>query len=223
MNGITHFLVGIVITLVVWRIFSDKWAEKKKWPKEMAFIINHHPIKKVSILRIVITSILAFFSHALVDGFAIFTYHPYKNFDTLFYAIWTPSLLVSAAIVLLIALKIDIRYSYGLIFALFFDLWDYSMLPLINYLSGELDLNSLYLHQFEWLFINTFLAWAPVFYLNQWASLVEVVIIGILLLSWFFLENKKPLPINMNYQPKNYLFLIIAGGIGSWILLGEFL
>jgi len=222
MNGITHFLVGIIITIIVWHLLSDKWAEGRNWASKEVFSIKDHPVRMVSLLRVGITSVLAFFSHIIVDGFAIFTYHPYTNFDNLFYKIWMPSILLSAAIVLLIALKKDIRYSFGMVFSIFFDLWDHSTLRVVSHLYGGADLGSLYLHQLEWAFIDRFLAWAPVLYLNPYAAVVEIMIISALLISWYLLEQRWALPNNTNYQTNKYSFIIIAALIGLWILLGEF-
>lgn len=223
MNGITHFLVGIVITLMVWRIFSEKWAEKREWANKTAFSINSHPVHMVSLIRASLTIILAFFSHAIVDGFAIFTYHPYANFDILFYKIWTPTMLIAGILVFMVAVKKDVRYLYGLTFALAFDLWDYYTLPLINMLTGIQDLGFLWCHQFEWAFIHVFLSWAPVYYLEPLAAIIEIIIISILLILWYFMQRKWPLPENPEIQPKLILYLLICGFFGIWIAWTSFI
>lgn len=111
MNGITHFLVGIIIVIVVWHYFSDEWAEDKQWAKREVFSIKMRPITVASILRVSITSIAALFSHVLVDGFAIFTYHPSSNQYPLFNLISKLIMLIAAGIVAFFALKKDVRYA----------------------------------------------------------------------------------------------------------------
>lgn len=216
MNGITHFLVGIVITLFIWKLFSNERFDDMEWANKEVFTLRNKPVRTISLLRIILTSIFAFFSHAIVDGFAIFTYHPYKNFDILFYRIWTPILLISGAVTFMIAIKKDIRFIYGLVFAIFFDLWDYSVLGVIESITGN-DLGMFYLHHFEWTFIDLFLSWAPVFYLEPLAAIVEVIIILTLILSWILLNKKNFMEINDEIQAKNYQLLII-GAIMLFIL-----
>jgi len=219
MNGITHFLVGIVIVLVVWHYFSDEWAENKEWAKRKVFSIKKRPVRVASILRVSIASIAAFFSHVLVDGFAIFTYHPWWDQYPLVNQISKPLMLISAGIVAFIALKKDIRYAWGIIFSAAFDLWDHSTLNVIMKLNPSLDLTPLYLHQFEWAFINTFLWWAPNFYQEPLAIIVEVVIIAILLISWGILIKKWPLPENKEIQPRLYLLVFVFILFALWFAL----
>ncbi len=164
MNGITHFLVGILIVILVWRLFSNDWATNKEWAKRELFSIKKRPVTVVCILRISISSVASFFSHVLVDGFAIFTYHPYKDHDILFNQIWNPVILIFAGFIAFIALIKDSRYAWGIVFAAAFDLWDYSIIRVIMIFNPLIDLSPLFLHQFEWAFIDAFLSWAPNFY-----------------------------------------------------------
>ena len=217
MNGTTHFLVGIVIAIVVWHLFSNEWAENKEWAKREAFSLRSRPVSVVSILRVLITCTAAFFSHALVDGFAIFTYHPWKDHGILFNLIWTPVILAAGGIIAIIALKKDFRYMYGIAFALAFDLWDYSTLPIIGNLVGIEDISLYFLHHFEWAFINIFLSWAPNFYLVPAAAIVEIVIIIVLILLWYLLEKNWPMSENRDIQPNNIQFIIIIVLFAGWI------
>lgn len=223
MNGITHFLVGIIIVLVVWHYFSNEWAEDKVWAKRVAFSIKDHSVNFVSILRVSIASIAAFFSHALVDGFAIFTYHPqqilYPSFDLITKAIMLPS----AAIVAFIALKKDIRYAWGIIFSLAFDLWDSNTLDALMRINPSVDLRFLYAHQFEWTFGALFLYWAPVYYEEPLGFLVELVIIAILLIFYFFTAKKWPLRENEQIQPRFSLLIIVFLLFVAWCADGTLL
>jgi len=219
MNGITHFLVGIVIVLVVWHFFSDEWAEDKEWARRKVFSIKNRSVSIISILRIFITSIAAFFSHAIVDGFAIFTYHPWWDQYPLFNQISKPLMLIAAAIVAFFALNKDIRYAWGIIFSAAFDLWDFSTLNVIMTINPEFNLSPLYLHRFEWAFIDIFLSWAPNFYQEPLAILVEVVIIVLLLISWVILMKKWPLPENKQIQPRFSILIILYILFALWFAL----
>ncbi len=218
MNGITHFLVGILIVIAVWHFLSDDWAEKRAWAMRTVFTIRSHPVTMVSLLRVTITCTLAFFSHAIIDGFAIFTYHPYKDQDILFNLIWSPSILIAAGIVAVIALRRDFRYAWGIVFSIAFDLWDYSVLRVIMTYS-DVDLSHLYLHQFEWAFIAAFLFWAPNFYQVPQAALIEITIIAIFLMLWYVLEKRSPLPEKKPFQPRPIPFTIICVLFGLWLAL----
>ena len=132
MNGITHFLVGIIITLFVWHIFSDEWAEERPWACKEAFTIHNIPIRPVSIIRVSLTCLGAFFSHILVDGFGGFTYHGVTNWNDPFYAVWTPILIIAAGLVAAIAIKKDARFAWGILFSVAFDLWDWNTLRTIG-------------------------------------------------------------------------------------------
>lgn len=219
MNGITHFLVGIVIVVVVWHYFSDEWAENKEWAKREVFSIKKRPVTVASILRVSVTSVAAFFSHTLVDGFAIFTYHPWKDQDILFNRIWTPVTLIFAAVVAFYALKKDFRYAWGIVFAAAFDLWDYSVLRVIMSVNPALDLSPFYLHHFEWAFIDAFLSWAPNYYQEPLASIVEMVIIGVLFLLWIVLVKKWLMPENKEIQPAFWQLLIMFAAFVIWFAL----
>ena len=203
----------------MWHILSDDWAGNKDWAKKQVFSIRSHPISVVSILRVSITCTAAFFSHAIVDGFAIFTYHPWKDQGILFNLVWTPSTLIAAGIVAIIALRKDFRFAWGIIFAIAFDLWDYSVLRVINAFNPIIDLSALQLHHFEWAFIATFLFWAPNFYQVPLAALTEIVVIAILFMFWYFIAKRWPMPKKKPIHPNTVLFIIICGAFGFWLAL----
>lgn len=204
--------------LVVWHLLSDDWAEDKAWAKRQVFSIRTHPISVVSILRVTIASTAAFFSHTLVDGFAIFTYHPWKDQGIFFNQIWTPSILIAAGVVAIFALRKDFRFAWGIVFALAFDLWDYSVIRVIN-VFDPIDLSAIQLHHFEWAFIATFLFWAPNFYQLPLAALVEIVLIAILFMFWYVLAKRSPMPEKKPVHPNTVLFIIICGAFGFWLAL----
>ncbi len=219
MNGLTHFLVGIIIVLVVWHYLSDKWAEDKEWANRKAFSFKNRPISVISVLRASIASVAAFFSHALVDAFSRFTYHPtkilYPSFDLITKAIMLPA----AAIVAFIALKKDVRYAWGLVFSIAFDLWDSNTLYAIMSFV-PVDLSPLMAHQFEWTFSNIFLYWAPVYYNEPIAFFVEVVLIVILFVCCYILVKKWPLPKNEQIQPRFSLLVIAFVLFVAWFADG---
>ena len=210
MNAITHFLIGFIITSIVWGKFSKEWAQKREWPTQEIFKIRKHSVIKVSLLRVVVTSVGAYFSHILIDGFAIFTYHPWKDHGILFNQIWTPIIILTTIFIAIYALKRDIRYSWGLVFSVMFDVWDYGVIRVIKVLKPAFDLNFLLMHQMEWWFIDTFLSWAPNFYQKPIAALVEIAIILIFFKVWMFLAKKWPLSEKKEIQPNLKEFIKIV-------------
>ncbi|MHA1149782.1 MAG: hypothetical protein ACTSR8_16220 [Promethearchaeota archaeon] len=174
MEGITHILTGILIQL-------------------LCFIYFMFPF------NFLLTLILAFFSHFLIDTLAKITYHtPDPHPEDKFWVIWhiiTPALILILLIwVLIINWTLFFFFLLGVIAANFVDIWDWMLLrPKHNKLKkknpeakfwGE----NLYIHPIiDWI-REHFIGFLPNLNENKKGVLFEITIILILWVSvWYFL------------------------------------
>jgi len=195
MNGTSHYLVGLIITLEVLRFRKNS-------------------MKDGDLTRgtIVIICVLAFFSHILVDALARFTYHPSSsNWGDPIYTLWHITIYTTEAVSAIYFLKKDIRYVYGMISAVGFDLWDWSIRrPLQKYFNVN-TLPSLH-WMADW--AEEFLfGWLPSFRQQQWAVLGEIIFMLICFLIWRSWHKTSLLAIDPHpATTKQVLLLILTIG-----------
>ncbi|WP_371801660.1 hypothetical protein [Candidatus Lokiarchaeum ossiferum] len=114
---------------------------------------------------VIITSILAFLSHGLIDAIAVMTYHPYKaNWEDKFFKIYHIVFVYILTGVLVIYFLIP--YWWVMIFALLPDIIDwYTLRPIWHHdpvIHPKIDL-----------FRDKFFHWLPNLKEERWAVLVE--------------------------------------------------
>jgi len=149
---------------------------------------------------------LAFLSHALIDAMAIFTYHESSPYGSIFSRLVFWSWLFSGAGIITWAMWTDIRYRYGILVALSYDIWDHYIL---RFVEGVLDgfpegfmarythrFEILQLHQLEWLLLDNFLVGIERHYGDPRFLIVEIIFVVILIISLVYLRFSRPLSAN---------------------------
>ena len=173
MNWIIHFILANIITISVFR--ANKALRKE------------------------ITCFLCFIVHLPLDVCDKLTYHP--EFDEAwtdpFYIVWSVILLSLSFYLILISIKFEKNinkknfYIYGIVFSVIIDLWDWILLRIIAFVTGQSfwDIHhSFGLHRLcEW--IDVF-KYAPNLPDDKLAIVLEIGLIYILWHKWKELESK---------------------------------
>ena len=149
---------------------------------------------------------LAFLSHALIDTLAIFTYHDSSPSGSIFSRLVFWSWILSGAGIITWAVWTDVRYSYGILVALSYDIWDHYILRCVD---GVLDgfpegfmvrythrFEVLQLHQLEWLLLDNLLVGIKRHYGDPRFLIVEIIFVLILITSLVYLRFSRPLDSN---------------------------
>ena len=149
---------------------------------------------------------LAFLSHALIDAMAIFTYHDSSPSGSIFSRLAFWGWFFSGVGIITWAVWKDVRYSYGILVALSYDIWDHCIL---RFGSGVLDgfpegfmvrytnhFEALQLHQLEWLLLDNFLVGIERHYGDPRFLTVEIIFVLILVTSLVHLRSSRPLNSN---------------------------
>ena len=147
--------------------------------------------------------IFAFLSHAVVDTLAIFTYHDGSPSGSLFSRIVFWGWMLGGAATITWGLWTNVRYGYGILMVLIYDLWDHYLL---RFTDGVLDgfparfmghythrFEALQLHQLEWLLLDSFFADVERHYGDPQFVAVELLFVGGLIASLAFLHRWRPL------------------------------
>lgn len=200
MNGASHYLSSVFITLLIYKLLPGEFTRNK------------------AILRILLIFVVNFFFHTIIDGFASFTYHPSDaDWGNTVYAVWHIFTYVLEAATAIYILKQDLRYAWGLVGSVGFDLWDWSIarfaskyaevqLPTVHFIAGWVD--------------DTFFSWTPNWTLVQPALVVEVIFVGILFYLFVKLKARWQLPGSMPGTKKSISILIVLFGL--WRLMSLF-
>jgi hypothetical protein len=148
--------------------------------------------------------VMAFFSHAIIDTLAIFTYHEGNPSGTMYsqFVFWF--WMIGAIAIIFWGLRTDRRYGYGILAALSFDIWDHWILRTIacapkGFPDGCMEVyafESIHLHHFEWLILDTLFANVERHYGDEAYFLVEILSVSILLGLLWWLRKRAPLPEN---------------------------
>ena len=146
--------------------------------------------------------IFAFLSHAVIDSLAIFTYHDASPTGSMYsqFVFWF--WLGGAIAVIYWALHNDRRYGYGILSALSFDLWDHWFLRGIScatdgFPDGCMSVYAyepLHLHHLEWIILDTVFAGVERHYGDESYFIVEILCVGLLCVSVWWLRKHMPLP-----------------------------
>ena len=206
MNGVVHYLVGLIITLIV--------------IKYSRIDINEPKSKKELILLMSIIFILSFFSHILVDACAHFTYHPSQSdWGDPVYTSWHFTIYLAEAIFGSFFLKTDIRYAVGMVGSIGFDLWDWSIRRPLEKYAGVTGLPSL--HWMADRVENTLFHSFRSLRNEKWALVVEIILILILFVIWRVMHDNSDL--TTNERPATWtevgIILIIFGALRILTLL----
>lgn len=186
-----HILVGIC-SLHLGFILTHTKKGQLRWKK----------IPEYSWLIIGIS--IAFFSHAIIDTIGtMYTYHEASPtgplFSTTVYYLWT----LLSMYLIYFALNEDFRYIYGIVAALFFDIWDHFVLRVIScsidgYPEGCMNL---YANRFSYLQIHN-LEWEILYFTfngmkrynhNKFFLIVEVLILLFLIYLYRIFRIKNPI------------------------------
>ncbi|MEX2682701.1 MAG: hypothetical protein Q6373_013955 [Candidatus Sigynarchaeota archaeon] len=188
MNGVTHLAFSALIVLCVYRALPDRLSDVHPFlAREIGAGNTRVPVLQV--IRSMLCFSLAYIGHHFLDVMARFTYHPSISnwgdgslqWAILNIAILTPSLLFWM-------LRRDRRYLWGLFGGILVDLWDWGLLRGFAGIFPEGIL-----HTTTWP-LDVLLAPLPDFRYEQWAIWIEVALMVLLLLSWWRLEKRWPLP-----------------------------
>ena len=106
---------------------------------------------------------LAFLAQALFDTLAIFTFLDSSPSGSIFSRLVFWSWILSGAGIITWAVWTDVRYSYGILVALSYDIWDHYILRFVDgFPEGFMvrythRFEVLQLHQLEWLLLDNLL------------------------------------------------------------------
>ena len=143
----------------------------------------------------------AFLSHAIIDAFAIFTYHDASTSGSMFsrFVFWF--WLAGGVGAITWALRADRRYGFGILAAMSYDLWDHWILRTIScapqgFPDGCMSIYAfehLHLHQLEWIILDTVFAGVERHYGDERFFAVELIFVAALIFSIRWLRDAKPL------------------------------
>ena len=186
-----HALTGIVCMHIGFLITNNKLGNLR-WNK----LSNNS--------WLIMGLLLSFFSHAILDVIGtMYTYHPINTFESIFSTFYYFILGIFAIIIIIFALKTDKRYAYGVLFAMWFDIWDHVILKGLNctfggFNAGCTNINSglfykLQLHNFEWNILYS--VFEGVKRHNHQEIYVLVEIFFLIVMSFLVLKLRKSIPI----------------------------
>lgn len=152
MNLITHVLFGVFIQILCFIFFT--------------FPFNF-----------LLTIIIAFLSHFIVDAFSKITYHtPEPHWDDKFWVFWN----ISVRVVGYIAIIPFFRYYLGIIFVNLPDIWDWTIVRRVQRrrnLNGKIDYHhNNFFHRIVDKIREKTLYWLPNWIYVKKAVLVEIMI-----------------------------------------------
>ncbi len=216
MNGVTHLGAAMVVTLCVYKLLSDSLQTKHpSLGKELA--IGRSRVQALQIVRAAMCFVLGILSHALVDIMGRFTYHPpTSNWDdgSLQWAILNIGILTP--LLLIYMLHRDIRYLWAMFGGILQDLWDWGLMRAFPGIFPYAILHSATAP------LDQLLAPLPNFNYDQWAIAIEVCLMIVLLVTWWRLEKRWPLP----PRPRGNVVRSIVGVLGIGVavcLVGSFI
>lgn len=188
MNGVTHLGVAMLITLCVYKAFPDSRGTRHPALARELFAGTAR-VSLLQVLRAATCFVLGLLSHHFVDTMGKFTYHPpTSNWDdgSLQWAILNIAILTPLLLVYI--LHRDIRYLWASFGAILEDLWDWGLLRAF---PGMFPYGILHSAPRP---IAVLIETLPSFTYDQWAIAIEVVLMAVLLLGWWWLEKRWPLP-----------------------------
>ncbi|MBD3195927.1 MAG: hypothetical protein GF317_12770 [Candidatus Lokiarchaeota archaeon] len=166
MEAITHILTGVILQILSFRLLITPW-------------------------NYLLTIILAFISHFLIDAVAKITYHtaePMK--DDTFWVIWHIIVILISIIFTIIFIN---PYWIGILSANFVDIWDWIIIRIIYskyILTPDKNKSSkiIYIHTFIDKIRERFFSWLPNLNYKKIGILPEIFIISGLLIIIFILK-----------------------------------
>ena len=201
MNGASHYLSSVFITLLIYKLIPGEELSKT-----------------MKTVRIAIIFIVNFFFHIIIDNLANFTYHPSDaDWGDPIYASWHIFTYVLEAAVAIYILRKDLRYAWGMVGSVGFDLWDWSI---VRFLGKYADIELPTIHFMEGYVNNAIFFWTPNWTQNQPALVVEVLFVALLFYLWQKLAAVWPLPGAMPGSKKSIGALIVLFGL--WRLMSLF-
>ena len=151
-----------------------------------------------------ISLFLAYMSHAVVDALAIFTYHNSSPSGSAFSMLVFWGWLAAGIAIISRAVRRDIRYGYGILAALVYDIWDHYILRAADCVLDGLPEGCMgvythrfipwQMHRFEWVILDTVFEGVERHYSNQAFVLVELLFVGFLCGVICWLRRYHPLP-----------------------------
>lgn len=199
MNGVSHYAFSLLLTILIARYFRLEGTVLRRGMIYTAiFIIN-------------------FYFHAIVDSLADVTYHPADaSWGDPFFTTWHVFIYSCEAILGILVLKKDLRYTTGLVGSVGFDIWDWSI---GRFLTKHYGIMIPRVHNVaDWINSSLFF-WLPNLRNQQWAASIEVGIVGILLILWWNIRvsfERDAIPGNIKQVSGLVLFF------GFWRLLTFF-
>jgi hypothetical protein len=207
MNGVTHLGAAMVITLCVYKLLSDSLqTDHPSLGRELAIGKSH--VQVLQIVRAALCFVLGILSHAFIDIMGRFTYHPpTSNWDdgSLQWAILNIGILTP--LLLIYVLHRDIRYLWAMFGGILQDLWDWGLMRAFPGIFPYAILHSATSP------LDQLLAPLPSFTYDRWAIAIEVVLMVVLLVTWWRLEKRWPLP----PRPRGNVVRSIVGALGIGI------
>ncbi len=208
MNGVTHLGAAMVITLCVYKLLSDSLQTKHpSLGKEL--VIGTSRVPALQIVRAALCFVLGILSHSFIDIMGRFTYHPpTSNWDdgSLQWAILNIGILTP--LLLIYMLHRDIRYLWAMFGGILQDLWDWG---LMRAFPGTFPYAILHSATAP---LDQLLAPLPDFRYEQWAIAIEVCLMVALLVTWWRLEKRWPLPPRPRGNVVRSIVLALSIGIG---------
>nr|MDO8088989.1 hypothetical protein [Candidatus Sigynarchaeum springense] len=207
MNGVTHLAFSALIALCVYRALPDRLIDGRAWlAKEIGAGKSRVPVLQV--IRSALCFVLAYLGHHFLDIMARFTYHPpTSSWDdgSLQWAILNIAILTP--LLLFWMIRRDRRYLWALFGGILVDLWDWGILRAFPGIFP-----AAILHTATWP-LDVLFAPLPDFRHEPWAIWIEIALMVVLLLSWWRLEKRCPLPLAARGVKIIPLVIAIGGGI----------
>ncbi|MBD3186877.1 hypothetical protein GF325_08635 [Candidatus Bathyarchaeota archaeon] len=241
MNGLTHFLTGVLIQVAVFSVIFDVVGRCKPRDSEHSLVESHGPV--LLACAFVATGILAFFSHGFLDSISRYTYHDGSpdKWETPFYGPWTYGMLAAAGIFAFWMIWRDTRFVFGMAFGLFYDLLDHNTFRVIEHVilqnlvdAGTISLGNTDVIPFSFHSIarwdgvldaiDNAIVGHPVNHNeNPLASIVEIILLVGMFAGLFLLNRTRVMPPSRHEQTKIskiLVFLIFALWISDDVWLG---
>jgi len=216
MQDISHFVTGVIITAIIWRIIPDSKQDKHANTEiSLKRTLNGPKLTAVSSIRFILILVLSFFSHALVDTLAIFTYHSGGIGDSIFDTIWYVSMYLAEALFAIYALQIDYRYAAGIFGAIWFDLWDWTILRAYKYYKPG---NYWDFHRIESALKNFLFPNFTPLYSTKWAIIIEICYFAGLILLWLGLSKRWKIQ-DKAWKAPWWLIITTVIIVGVWLVL----
>ncbi len=207
MNGVAHYSTSLIITIFIYHYLKDgKFDFLDKRLGKFTLL---------QIFRITLIFTFNFFFHIFVDIWANITYHPSQShWSDIFYASWHIFTYIAEAVFAIYILKKDLRYIFGMIGSVGFDLWEWSIVRPLHKIYG---VNLPGVHWMIQPVENLLFWWLPKLTYIKALAIIEIIFVTIMITIWMKMEKSWPLP--NNYPGSKYHIILILIFFGSLRLL----